>query len=265
MILSQDAASRVEQVDIEYLQVRVGALAQVAGNPYGAVVRHAGNARAFLVQALPNPLFNHVMGLTADMVGELPALARWYAEHGKSLRVDVPPAQSSRELLAALAGAGLFHSGFYAALYAEAMPDAGPGVHGPIQIESADPQEFGRIYVDGFGFPAQHRDAMAVSVRVLAGREDVHFYRARIGAVTAGVALLFLGADVGYLATAATLGEFRGQGVQGALIRHRIDAAARAGCDLVVGHTAVGSVSQRAMERSGLRLAYTKAVWSQPG
>jgi hypothetical protein len=53
--------------------------------------------------------------------------------------------------------------------------------------------------------------------------------------------------------------------VQGALVRHRIDAAAQAGCDLIVGHTATGSGSQRTMERNGLRLAYTKALWTTAG
>lgn len=262
VILSQDAAARVEQVDIDYLEARVGALAQIAGNPYGAVVRRAGSARAFMVQAVPNPLFNHVMGLTAAAAGELPELSRWYAGHDKALRVDVTPAQSSRELFAALAGLGLSHTGFYAGLYADTSPHPGPDTDVLIQVEHADPQEFAHIYVDGFGFPSAHRHAMAVSVQVLADRTDVSLYRARIGASTAGVALLFLGGNVGYLATAATLPGYRGRGVQGALIRHRTRAAGRAGCDLVVGHAAVGSVSQRVMERSGLRLAYTKALWS---
>lgn len=102
MILSPDAAARVEQVEIDYLQVRIGELARVASNPYGAVVRQVRSVRAFLVQAVPNPLFNHVMGLTADAIEELPELARWYAGHGRKLRVDVTPAQSSRELFTAL-------------------------------------------------------------------------------------------------------------------------------------------------------------------
>ncbi|HEV2372366.1 MAG TPA: GNAT family N-acetyltransferase [Streptosporangiaceae bacterium] len=264
MILSQDAAARVEQVDIDYLEARIVALAQVTGNPYGAAIRRAGSARAFMVQAVPNPLFNHVMGLTANAVSELPELAQWYARHGKTTRVDVTPAQSSRELFTALAGQGLSQSGFYAALYADARPHAAREADGPIQVEPADPQEFARIYVEGFGFPSAHCNAMAVSVQVLAGRADVRFYRARIGASTAGVALLFLGENIGYLATAATLPDYRGRGIQSALIRHRLYAADDAGCDLTAGHTAAGSVSQRAMERSGLRLAYTKAIWSTP-
>ena len=105
---------------------------------------------------------------------------------------------------------------------------------------------------------------MAVSVQVLAGHPDVRVYRARVSASTAGVALLFLGGETGYLATAATLPGYRRQGVHGALARQRIHDARVAGCDLVVGHTAVGSASQRSMERCGLRLAYTKAIWSTP-
>jgi GNAT superfamily N-acetyltransferase len=262
MIVSQHAAARVEQVDSDYLRVRVGALAQLPGNPCGAVVRQIADAYGFLVQALPNPLFNHVAGLSAESAGHLADLAGWYGSHGMPLRVDVTPAQASPELLAALTAHGLSQTGFYAGLYTEALSAAAPDLDGHTSLDAADPEEFVRIYVQGFGFPAQRHEAMAASMHVLAGRKDTSFYRARIGAHTAGVGLLFLSGRVGYLATAATLPEYRGRGVQTALIRHRLHAASEAGCDLLVGHAAAGSGSQRTMERCGLRLAYTKAIWS---
>ena len=61
----------------------------------------------FVVRALPNPLFNDVMGLTTDTVGQLGELAGWYADHGRSIRVEVTPAQGSPELFAALVRHGL--------------------------------------------------------------------------------------------------------------------------------------------------------------
>lgn len=262
MILSQSAAGRVEQVDNDYLRARVGALAQVAGNPYGAAVCDVGDGSAFLVEALPNPLFNHVTGLTASSAGDLPDLAHWYAGYGRPLRVDVTPTQASPELFAALAGQGLSQIGFYAGLYGEAVTAAGPDQDGSLRIGPVDPQEFAQVYVEGFGFPTSRHKAMAVSIQVLAERQDTRFYGARIGACTVGVGLLFISDTVGYLATAATLVQYRGRGVQSGLVRHRINAASQAGCDLIVGHTAVGGASQRTMERSGLRLAYTKAIWS---
>lgn len=264
MIFSSDAAERVEQADIDYFQVRIGELAQVAGNPYGAVVREIGTARAFLVQAMPHPLFNRVMGLTAGTAQELPELASWYAGHGRKLQVDVTPAQSSPELFTAITGQGLSQTGFSAGLYGDVALLTAPGADGPARVEPADPDEFGQVYADAFGFPDEGRDAMAVSMQVLAGHPDVRLYRARLGASTAAVALLFLNGKAGYLAMAATLPGHRRQGVHSALIRQRIHDARLAGCDLIVGHAAAGSASHRSMERLGLHLAYTKAIWTTP-
>lgn len=63
---------------------------------------------------------------------------------------------------------------------------------------------------------------------------------------------------------ASTLPEFRGRGVQNALFRVRLRAAAEAGCDLAVVCAQPGSISQRNAERNGFRLAYTKAVMQRP-
>jgi GNAT superfamily N-acetyltransferase len=59
---------------------------------------------------------------------------------------------------------------------------------------------------------------------------------------------------------ASTLPEFRNRGVQSALHRARLGAAARAGCEFGVVSTMPGSVSQRNAERNGYRLAYTKVA-----
>ena len=58
----------------------------------------------------------------------------------------------------------------------------------------------------------------------------------------------------------ATLPEYRGRGVQTALIAQRLHEAALAGCEYAVVSTMPGSGSQRNMERRGFRVAYTKAV-----
>jgi ribosomal protein S18 acetylase RimI-like enzyme len=265
MQLSPGVAGRVERADIDYLRTRVGAWAALPGNPAGAEVREVGTATAFLVDAVPNPLFNHVMGLTSADVAVLPELADWYGGHGIPLRVDVTPAQADPDLFTALAAAGLHQTGFYAGLYAspaEVSPgDVSQG--DDIVVAEAEPAEFADTYVRGFGFPAHRRTALATSITVLAGRPDVRLRRALVGGATAGVGLLFLAGGTAYLATAATLPEDRGRGVQTALVRDRAALAGENGCDLLVGHTGVGSVSHRTMERCGMRLAHTKALWSQ--
>ena len=261
VLISMDVAGRVEQVGGEYLRARVTAMSQLPGNPYGAAVRQVGDGYAFVVRALPNPLFNHVMGLTAAAAGQLPELADWFAEHGRSMRVEVPPALAGPDLFAALTRQGLHQTGFYAGLYGRPVADV---PESPVRVESVDVTEFAECYVRGFEFPAERRAMLVESIRVLAGRPDTDFYGARLGSATAGVGMLFRHAGTGYLATAATLPEHRRQGVQSALVRHRMAVAAAAGCDLVVGHATVGGASHRTMERCGLRLAYTKAIWTGP-
>jgi ribosomal protein S18 acetylase RimI-like enzyme len=59
---------------------------------------------------------------------------------------------------------------------------------------------------------------------------------------------------------AGTLTEFRGRGLQTALLRARMKAAAEAGCEYAVVVTQGGSVSQRNCERLGFRVAYSKVT-----
>lgn len=59
---------------------------------------------------------------------------------------------------------------------------------------------------------------------------------------------------------AGTLTEFRGRGLQTALIHARLREAARSGCEFAVVVTQGGSASQRNCERLGFRVAYSKAT-----
>jgi ribosomal protein S18 acetylase RimI-like enzyme len=59
---------------------------------------------------------------------------------------------------------------------------------------------------------------------------------------------------------AGTAVEFRGRGLQTALLRTRLADAAKAGCEYAVVVTQGGSASQRNCERLGFRVAYSKVT-----
>jgi ribosomal protein S18 acetylase RimI-like enzyme len=59
---------------------------------------------------------------------------------------------------------------------------------------------------------------------------------------------------------AGTAAEFRGRGLQTALLCVRLAAAAEAGCDYAVVVTQGGTTSQRNAERLGFRVAYSKVT-----
>jgi ribosomal protein S18 acetylase RimI-like enzyme len=62
------------------------------------------------------------------------------------------------------------------------------------------------------------------------------------------------------LCGAGTAMEFRGRGLQTALLHARLAAAAEAGCEFAVVVTQGSSASQRNCQRLGFRVAYSKVT-----
>ena len=79
-------------------------------------------------------------------------------------------------------------------------------------------------------------------------------------AVACGTGLLIQEHKVFALCGAGTLADYRGRGLQTALLRARMKAACEAGCKYAVVVTQGGTTSQRNAERLGLRVAYSKVT-----
>lgn len=78
--------------------------------------------------------------------------------------------------------------------------------------------------------------------------------------VACGTGLVIPEHKVFALCGAGTQAEYRGRGLQTALLLARMAAAVEAGCEYVVVVTQGGTASQRNAERLGLRVAYSKVT-----
>lgn len=76
----------------------------------------------------------------------------------------------------------------------------------------------------------------------------------------AGGGAIYIHDGVAELGSTSTRRQFRGRGVQSALLDRRLAVAYESGCDLAMVITLPGTASQRNVERIGFRLAYTKPV-----
>ena len=85
-------------------------------------------------------------------------------------------------------------------------------------------------------------------------------YIARRAGEVAGGASFRMQDGVAQLSGAATLPSHRRQGVQSALLRHRLAEAVRRGCDIAVVTTEPGSKSQENVQKAGFALLYARAV-----
>lgn len=78
--------------------------------------------------------------------------------------------------------------------------------------------------------------------------------------VACGTGLVIPEHKVFALCGAGTLADFRGRGLQTALLCARMEAALKAGCEYAVVVTQGGTTSQRNAERLGFRVAYSKVT-----
>ena len=89
-------------------------------------------------------------------------------------------------------------------------------------------------------------------------------YLCEVDGHIAGGGMISAMEDVALLYATSTLTEWRGRGVQRALIDARLSLAASYGCELAVVGATPGSVSLRNLERGGFRIAYTRAKLFHP-
>jgi hypothetical protein len=263
--ISAELAHRLENCDTNFIRLRLEYLARLEGNPFGAEVRPFGNATGLTISSMAgNTLFNRVAEFTPAELDRLDDILAWFEEKKIGGRFDLLPGHVSPELFNTLAAKGFYQSGFYAGLYGE--PQVSEPEFSGVSVREAQPDElsvYGDIYMAGFGFPAERREALVSSMTGLYGHPAVRLYLGLVDGTPAGIGFLLLNKGVGYMGTATTLAQFRGRGVQKALMYRRMADAAQNGCDLVTSHTQYASLSQTNMEKVGLRLGYTKAIWTR--
>ncbi|MFJ6209121.1 GNAT family N-acetyltransferase [Lysinibacillus sp. NPDC092081] len=89
------------------------------------------------------------------------------------------------------------------------------------------------------------------------------FYIATLQGEDVGIGSLFINKEIAILAASAVKPIARNQGIHQALIQFRINEALKQNCILMIGHAKFASISQNNMERCGLKMAYTKSIWTE--
>lgn len=114
------------------------------------------------------------------------------------------------------------------------------------------------LVTEGFGY-RQAPDQPNIA-RVTAASDGVTVYVATVGGEPAGGGAMQVCGGVGGLMSTSVLPAYRGRGVQTALLRVRLEALLRSGCDVINVQTSPGGGSQRNVMRFGFTQAYTKVM-----
>ena len=272
MVLTSPAvAATLEAAEAWHLRVQVETW-RALGADAAHVVEIGGGVAAF-TQALFGRKLNHVTGLGLAGPVDEDALARLeaaYGERGLGVEIDLCPHADAR-VLALLARRGYVVNAFsnsYARTVDDVRERTAPGIE-ILQGEAAHAL-FVQASIDGFSLQAQPRprELLAALARIAQAREDTALFVARVDGRVAGSAGLSVmdtpRGRVGELHIASTLPEFRGRGVQSALLQARLAAARDARCALVFVGARPANTSARNVERAGFGLAFTKATFARP-
>lgn len=270
VLTSPSVAAAIEAAEAHHLRKQVETW-RALGAADAHVVDIAGGVAAFTEPRFGRKL-NHVTGLgmrgPVD-VDALAALEAAYAARGLGTEIDLCPHAASG-LLPLLASRGYVVNAF-SNTYARTLDDVAAGDDGIEVFAGSDARAlFVEASVAGFSVQAEKRprDLLAALARVAHARADTSLFVARVDGQVAGSAGLSVAETalgrVGELYIASTLPEFRGRGVQTALLRARLVAARAAGCALAVVMARPANASARNTERAGFGLAFTKATFARP-
>jgi GNAT superfamily N-acetyltransferase len=100
-------------------------------------------------------------------------------------------------------------------------------------------------------------------MRLFGGASGATLYLAKVDGNVAGGGALFVRDGIAGLFGASTLVEFRRRGVQRELIRARMEAARKAGCEIALTFARPGSISERNILRNGFSVAYTRTKFTR--
>ena len=266
LLLKRGLAERIEYSEIDTLSSRLAEIQNIDGNPMGVEIKKFGHATAFSAKNIPGPSFNTVKGLKQGDEEQIEQIIEFYKKKDIPVRFELTPAHTSSQLLSRLSEAGYFHNDFHTTLYM-------PLIHLEKTVEThsekitvrklkkSEFDTFAEIYTKAFLMPSFLKGGVAKNNEILFTNKHWTFYLACYENEPVGIGVVFIKDGIANLAAAATLPEIRNKGIQSALIKQRIHEATLQECDLIVGQAKYGSVSQNNMERAGLRIAYTKAIW----
>jgi GNAT superfamily N-acetyltransferase len=265
-IMTPQLAHRIEQNDIDYSLSRLDGMRQAAGNPLAIDIKTYGSAVAFRIKTWPDFWYgNKVLGLEPSDENHLDEIVDFFEQPNLDFRFEISPANLNSKLASQLHRLGFCQMSFNTAVYGQPSSEIKTPTREQINVREAGPDEidlFLDLYQDGFELPRFHADErQAVHSWLKHARANLYLCLAYMDKQPAGVGVLYMKDGVGLLADAATLPKFRGRGSQTAMIQHRIAHAAERDCDLLTSFVEFGSVSHLNLERSGLRVAYTKAMW----
>lgn len=131
------------------------------------------------------------------------------------------------------------------------------------ELPAAQKDLWVRTVCTGFAEHYPVTDELMEVMGLFGSTSGAKLFLAKVEGIVAGGGALFVRDGIAGLFGASTLMEFRRLGVQRQLIRVRMEAAQRAGCEIALTFARPGSISERNLLRNRFAVAYTRTKFTR--
>jgi GNAT superfamily N-acetyltransferase len=241
----------------------------VARVAFGLSSARIGGMGLLASRGIPITEFNRAMGVDTQVPiaeGDLLAATDWLDSHAaQGWAFQVAPDSQPRSNLSTVEPLGFSPSGSGWAKFVRRVTGPAPtqlpaGVEVHI-ADAATATSFGATVQSGFGVAPECAEWFAA----LVGRPGWCCFFATVGGKPAAAAAMFIGDGAAWSGMSTTLPDYRGRGLQSALIKARLNEAAARGVAWVTSETGQPSVedeagfsSYRNQKRGGFERAYIR-------
>jgi hypothetical protein len=257
MTASARLIRRILATETAYSLARLQHLAGLNDNAFGVAWRQLdAGALAQMLRGRPLPAYNRVLGLRADLLGEIEPVLAWYRAAGIEPELETISAYAAPEVTRELVRRGYFQAGFRV-LLAGRPPASAPGRAGAEISAAAQRAEAVARSRDAAGIDAGVE--LSSQLQAALGATGSHLYLSATEGPAAAT-VLFLKDGIGFCAPAALFPSASAPDV--APVRAAIADAALAGVEWVCAEADLLSPRHRQLVGLGLEVAFVRALWS---
>lgn len=245
---------------------RLKAFKSKNNNELGSQMKQFGSTLAFQVRRISGTAFNTVRNINEEDYIYLSEIVDWYKQQNMDFQIEVAPQNASKELFLELHKHEFVQTGFHASFLGNVQEIANSSCHINCEIQllqKEDFNDFAEVYVKGYGLPEFIADGVKQNNEILYELEGWQFFKAVKDDKMVGIAVLYIQDGIATLAAATTLPEYRGQGIQKALIKARAQYALKQGAIYMTSEAKFESISHVNMAKSTMDLVYTKAIYNK--
>jgi len=269
LLLNPQLARRIELAEALSAVECAETLDRLGHGSGAAVERIAGGFAVYC--GAESPVTQAVgLGLDGPVNGEeFDRLENFYRTRNEAVRVETCPLADAS--LIELFGKRGYRVTEFTNVMACSLAAANPSTISPqlspgITIDKIGPEHFdlwtltvGQGFADHFPVTKELLEIM----KMFAQGPSSECYLARVDGKAAGGGTIAIRNEVAGLFGASTLPDFRGRGIQTALLHARLARAKAAGCDLAVSLARPGGVSERNILRRGFTALYTRVKFER--